>query len=225
MSVKGCLSRGYWLFASLVLSCAISLGAAPVAQPRIQKLLKSEVYQRVVNDREIMAHADLDGEKYSFYASMLVRSSEAECQKILTNYKLYSEMIPYVSETGFDASKKVLMIAGGIWKFRAKMWLQFEDVSPNWTKFKIIQGHFTGLEGDIIYESLGEKGTLVHLRGGQTAQQWPPRIVIERGAEIVFVATAKSMRSYIESKKRESLDQPAQGDSHEQEVPRPRSHF
>jgi len=182
-----------------------SAGAASPVAPKIQSLLKPEVFSRVVNDREIMTHADLDGQHYSFYAAMLVRASERQTRSVLTNYALYSKMISYIDRTVYDPKTQVLDLSGAIFGYRLHSWVRFEQVGDHWIRFRIIRGHFTGMTGEILFESGRDFSskpenaldTLVYMGGSLTAPHWPPAFIVERGAEIVFGLTARRMRSYI----------------------------
>ena len=222
--------------------------SASVVGPSIQSLLKPQVYERVLKDREVMTHASLDDvpgpfgssinsgqnsgglvagknaappQEYSFYAAMLVHASFQQTRDVLTNYVLYSKLIPYVSETKYNEKTHILEIQGGILGWVLHSWVRFDErsPSPNYSviHFQMVAGHFIGMAGDIIFESRGEQGTLVYMDGHQIQENWPPKFVMERGAEIVFGFTANRMRSYIESK-------PAEGQNHGG-LPQPRRHF
>jgi hypothetical protein len=157
----------------------------------------------VVEDKEILTHASLDEmhgsnlKKYSFYTAMLVKASLVQCRRVLTDYKLYSQMVPYIDKADYSAKSRILDIEGGIWRFKLHSQVLFEDQNEQTIHYTIIAGHFTGLTGSIYFESLGEKGTAIYLKGEQISQSWPPRFILERGAEIVFGYTATRMRSYI----------------------------
>jgi len=217
---------------------------ASVTAPSIQSLLKPKVYDRVLKDRDVMTHASLDDvpgpfgsplnsagkspaknaappREYSFYAAMLVHASFQQTRDVLTNYELYSKLIPYVSETKYNEKTHILEIQGGILGWVLHSWVRFDErsPSPNYSviHFQMVAGHFIGMAGDIIFESRGEQGTLVYMDGHQIQENWPPQFVMERGAEIVFGFTANRMRSYIESK-------PAEGQNHGG-FPQPRRHL
>lgn len=182
-----------------------SLAPAP---PRISQLLKPTVYRRVTDEREVMVQAKLEDvpespqRRYGFYATMLVRAEPSLTRSLLTDYRLYAKMIPYIEKADYTAATQTLRIEGGIWKFKLASWIRFEEKNDGWIRYAIVGGHFTGLSGDILFERFGEKSTTVHVRGEQVAMAWPPKFVIEQGAEIVFGFTAKRMRSYIESQKK-----------------------
>lgn len=233
------------LWAAWVPLLAPSAGAgprpSPPAPPPIVSRVKAEVYRRATVEREIMVHADLadseEGEprgsrereggrdparSYSFYALMRVNAAPGLTRSTLTNYRLYAEMVPYVDHVELDEGRRVLLLEGGIWKFRLKSRIRFDEQGDRWIHYRVVGGHFTGLEGDIFFEPFGEGGTLVYFTGGMVGRRWPPTFVVERGAEIVFGFTGKRMRSFIESRKAEPKEQGAAQDA---EIPKPRSHL
>jgi hypothetical protein len=218
-------------FLLLVVCSSTGQGVEKSFPPSISILLKPALWKRALDDKEVIVNANLfdlekpaaPNQKYSFYAAMVVGASIPQTRKVLTDYRLYSEMIPYIDKTEYFPSSKKLNLEGGVWNYRLRSQVQFEEKSDRWIHYEIIEGHFSGLGGDIFFESLGEKGTAVYLRGEQLGNHWPPRFVIERGAEIVFEFTAKRMRSYIESQKK--VEKGASHEPNRQEVPQPRSHL
>ncbi|MEO5969996.1 MAG: hypothetical protein ABIQ95_08715 [Bdellovibrionia bacterium] len=202
--------------------------------PLISSLLKPLLLKRVLEDKEIVAHASLDKlpnspqdnnkKKYSIYASMLVSSSVKEAYTALTDYKLYAKLVPFIESAVFSPISHILRLEGGIWSFRLSSQILFTEQLDRWIHFDIIGGHFTGLSGNIYFESKGEKGTLVYLSGEQIGTHWPPTFIIERGAEIVFGFTAQRMRSYIESTKK-AQQGAKHGDHEERQIPEPRNHL
>jgi hypothetical protein len=241
-----------WRILLLVILCAGSLAAqagvlsrlekarprvgvrsAPVLQPPppITTLLKPEALRRILEDRDIVTNASLDdieGQKgkrrYTYYASMLVHSSLARAREALTDYRAYAKMVPYIDKAEFVREPDLIRIQGGIWKFRLLSHVLFEEKSERWIRYTIVAGHFKGLAGDILFESQGEKGTLVYLRGEQQGEEFPPKFVIEKGAEIVFAFTAKRMRSYVEEANHGRPASPPSG-SPGSEFPQPRNHL
>ncbi len=178
------------------------------APPPIQSLLRSALWKRVVEDKEVLVNASLrsvpksETKKYSFYAVMRVSSGVSQVRRVLTQYSLYKEIIPYVDRADYFPTSHTLQIEGGIWNYHLGSEILFDDAHDRWIQYRITSGHFVGLTGNIYFESLGEKGTVVYFSGTQIGNDWPPRFVIERGAEIVFRFTANRLRSYIESQKR-----------------------
>jgi hypothetical protein len=207
---------------------------APSAQPppAITKLLKPEALHRILEDREIVTNAsleDVEGEetlrRYTYYASMLVHSSLSRTRKALTDYRAYAKMVPYVDRAEFVREPDLIRIEGGIWKFKLNSQVLFEEKSERWIRYTIVAGHFRGLSGNILFESQGEKGTLVYMSGEQQGEDFPPKFVIEKGAEIVFAFTAKRMRSFVEDANHGRPDSPPSGTpgSPGSEIPQPRN--
>ncbi|OFY98694.1 MAG: hypothetical protein A2Z97_14460 [Bdellovibrionales bacterium GWB1_52_6] len=226
----------------IVAVCAFLTGVGLMGAeqpPTIESLLKQSIYKRMAENREVMVYAKLadvpetpdakqkDFKKYSFYAAMRVQESLPAVRRALLDYAVYPKMIPYVDRAEYSASNRILTVEGGIWKFRLKSQVLMEEKSERWIHFRIIGGHFPGMTGDMFLEPMsgtGGKGTVVYFRGEKLGpeSEWPPRLVIERGAEIVFGFTGGRMRSYIETK---SGPQNKGTPSHDHEVPQPRSHF
>jgi hypothetical protein len=234
--MEGLKSNGLLVLSVLVFVGKINLahGVEVVRAPSIESLMKPALWNKVLQEKDILVHASLDSlpqqaaRKYSFYAAMRVGRSLRRTHDILTDYRLYSKMIHYIDRAEYFEKDKRLIIEGGIWKFKLKSEIQFQEKSPGWIHYEIIKGHFTGLEGNIYFESLGEKGSVVYMAGEQIGINWPPAFVIERGAEIVFGFTAQRMRTYIETHSDTEIkeDQGALHDSKKGSgVPEPRRHL
>ncbi len=200
--------------------------------PPIASLLKKEALKRVLDDREIMTHAELisendtqdpDLKRYQYYAAMSVNASPSQTRRVLTQYDLYEKMIPYVSKSRYVAQDHTLLLEGGIWNFKMGSLLTIEERGEGAIGFRIVAGHFTGMTGDILFEPCGERSTLVLLRGESHGSRWPPRLILERGAEIVFGYTGRRMRSFIEAEKNSLIPPTAGGSSNDHEVPQPRN--
>lgn len=224
---------------------------ATTAAPTIASVVKPQLQKRLLEERDILTSATLGdadasaARRYRFYAAMHVRSSIKQAREILTDYALYAKMVPYVDKAEYTPASRILNIEGGIFGFKLISSVRFEEKGENWIRYRVVAGHFTGLSGDIVFESQGERGTAVMMRGELLGNAWPPKFVIERGAEIVFGFTAKRMRSYIESQKSEAVSRSApkteeteptqpikpiqpikkKSDHGDREVPQPRSHL
>ncbi len=233
-SIRVTLSTGL----SAALSVSLSLGLlfpgvkglcdASKSPPSIATQIKPSLWKRLIEDKEIIVNASLNPvhdqeiKKYSFYAGMLVGADLKQVRQVITNYALYAQVIPYVSSATYSDKNHILNIEGGIWKFRLRSEVLFDEMMDRWVHYNVVGGHFTGLAGDIYFESLGEKGTVVYFKGEQLGYDWPPQFVIERGAEIVFEYTARRLRSLIEAQKK--IEKGA-GNGRQQEFPQPRSHI
>jgi len=169
--------------------------------------------------------------KYSLYGVMLVHSSLEQARAVMTDYPLYAKMVPYVDRVVSQPWDKTWNLQGGIFKWKLNSNVFFEERGPAWVHYRIVSGHFTGLQGDLYFEPQGEKGTTVYFNGNLLGSKWPPRFIIERGAEIVMSYTGKKMRDFIESQKkiepaphRESAGGKGEP-KNDETTPKPRSHL
>lgn len=192
----------------ILLSLLASVALASEA-PKIESLLKPEVLKRVKAEREVRTYAKLENERYHFYAAMSVRSSIATARETLTTYSLYQEMVPFVSRS--EKQGDLMRIEGGIFGWKLASSVRIETVNPQWLRYRIVEGHLRGLSGRVLFERSGERETVVYFDGELTGKNWPPTVVMERGAEIVFGLTADRMRNLIE--KREHHGESKEGES------------
>ncbi len=177
-----------------------------------------------------MTHASLEEipgppaglKRYAFYAAIVVRASMKQTHDAFVDYRLYQK-IPYVDHAHYQPQTGILTVRGGIWKFRLASTIQLKEVSERWVQFEILHGHFRGMKGDLLFESLGEKDTIAFFRGETTGTTWPPAFVIERGAEVVFSFTGRYLKKFIESEKANGASQGEE--KHDPQVPRPRSYL
>jgi hypothetical protein len=189
-------------------------------------------------------------EVYDFYVAVLVKASLKRTREVLTHYKVYADLVPYISRVEYFRASKTLHVEGGIWRYRINSRVRFDERGDGWIRFRIASGHFRGMEGEILLEPVGDQGaegTLVFMRGQSIANRFPPAFVIEQGAQVVFGLTANRIRSYIESGRipppledlpsqpvnpaQEQTPSPVPGEkisgapSHDPELPQPRRRF
>ena len=178
--------------------------------PSITELMKPNAYKKMIEDRDVISYATLDRidpdtkadpplKKYRFYAGVLIHASLQRTRAILTDYKIYSKIVPYIDKTEFKSETALLDLQGSFLSFQLKSIVHFIERTREWIQYKIVGGHFTGLVGNMYFETLGEKGTAVYFDGEHSGWHWPPAFIVEKGAEIVFGFTARRMRSYVES--------------------------
>jgi len=211
--------------------------AVEAKTPLVSSMLKAEVFRRVKDDRDVMTRAVLQGCEgecaslapawmriavdpdggqlrwYGFYAAMLIRAPLSQTRAALTNYRLYPKLVPNVDRAEYDPKSRVLYLEGGIWKYRLSSSIRFDEIGEKWIRFEFVGGHFQGMKGELVLESAGEAGTLVAMRGETFGRRWPPALIVEQGAQIIFSLTGNKMRSFIESRKsaEEVLGLPPQG--------------
>ena len=181
-------------------------GRDPVAKAK-------EILSDVVDDGDNVAVADLGEERkgsrvrnYTFFATTLLPAWLGLSREVLTDYTVFKEIVPFVNGAEYDAKARVLDLRGGIWGFYLHSLVRFTERHERWIQYEIIGGSFRGLKGDLVFESRGEKGTVVVLTGDLEGTEWPPALVMEQGAILVLTRTAANMKSYIIDKKRSLFD-------------------
>lgn len=178
----------------------------------IKTQLKPGVMKRILENREVFTNADLEyvGHPkfeylggYEFYGVALVRASVRQTDQILKRYDRYKDIIPLVKISRWNKKRKELLLGGSIWKYRMRSWIKIKEKPLKGAEFRIVRGALKGLYGDIYYESAGEKGTIVFVRGFLKGLKWPPKLILEQGAEIALTLAANKMRAYVETHKGE----------------------
>jgi hypothetical protein len=194
----------------------------------IASVLKPEVLARILQRREVMTYADLadpkpeldsrpDGpsqerrkkikplREYKYYAGVEVRAPLEVTRSVIRNYSVYTQLVPYIDKAELNPLTQELQLEGGIWRYRIKSKIRFEEIGARWIRFQITQGHFLGMRGEFILEprkdAQGIDSTLVLVRGLSEGRVFPPDWVVEQGAQVVFSLTGKKIRAYIEENK------------------------
>ena len=206
----------------------MTAGASADLPPLISTHVPAPLLKKVMEDRLNDVHASLSDEgepgqggmrHYKLSSLLLVHAPLKITHDFLVDYPLYKKLIPYFDRADYNPASHLLWLEGGIWGFHLSSRVLFDEPSGLNIHFQIVSGHLTGLSGNFFLEDVGERGTLVRLLAEETAHEFPPKIVMERGAEIVFGFTAQRMRSYIE----EQMHLKA-GD-HDPTAPQPRNHL
>ena len=190
--------------------------AGPELPPAAEELFRSQGFapsQRValLEGREVLSRARLGPvesaakgaragvQAYTLSNAMLVNAGVARTRDELTHFDRFAGMVPYIDRSDWDPKTRRLLISGAIWKYRLQALLQFRPTTADRWEFEIIEGHFLGMKGFMQFEAAGPARTLVVFAGRIEGRQFPPRFVIERGAEIVFAVTGRRVRSLVEA--------------------------
>jgi hypothetical protein len=183
----------------------------------------------VTQNREVISAAHLSdpGEngtrRYDFSAVMSVNSSVRLAREALTDYPSFQKMIPFVRKSNYDSKTQTLELEGGLWGFTVNSFIRFEEASDKWIKFRVVKGHFTGMTGDIFLEPNERGQTLIYIRGDQVGSEWPPKFIIERGAEMTLTVSGRRMRGLVEDKKIAAPVAVPQEGKKDEAPPQPRS--
>jgi hypothetical protein len=176
----------------------------------------------VVEDRDVYTQAKLEVPRYDVRNAMVVRASLDRTRRILTHFDLFAGLVPYIDRSVYDPRTRILDIAGGIWKYRLEATLQFREEARDRWSFRIIKGHFLGMTGAMEFRQIEPGRTLVTFEGSLTADKgakFPPRLIIEQGAQIIFAVTGRRVRFLVEDPQFE----PQEAVNRAGEAPRSRS--
>lgn len=207
----------------LIALLVIGMPASAAALPTTWSELPEKIQTKLIRERAAWSQAELGAadpagvRTYRFFSAVVMRAGPTMVRRILSDPTHYSSLIPYVSESRVIRSMGPddgwVSLRGGIFGYELISRVKFEvkpSPAPNEASvhYEIKEGHFTGLKGGLWVDTAQAHaaknptdGTLVWITGSVSGTQWPPALVIERGAEIVFDFTAKRMRSYIEDEK------------------------
>jgi len=152
----------------------------------------------VLREREVFARARLEGNRYRIQNVMLVHGGIVRTREAMTQFDRFAGMVPYIDRSDWNPVTQRLLVAGGIWKYRLQSLLQFSKKTPDLWTFEVVGGHFIGMKGAMQFETAAPGQTLVVFSGQVEGEHFPPRWVIERGAEIVFAVTGRRVRSLVE---------------------------
>lgn len=210
-SVRLCVFLSAGLFFCNIVSAGQTTAAIP-SPPKIEDLLKANVFSRVSSSREVLSYADIEDapsdpdrkkgdeplRNYRFYTVAQVNASVSEATALVRKPEILEKLIPFVDLARYDDKKKEIEISGGIWNYGIHSWLSVDEKCPGWTRFVVVKGHFLGMIADILIEPNKDRGVLVYFGGQSSGRVWPPAFILERGGEVVLGFSAKRMRKYIE---------------------------
>ncbi len=178
--------------AALVLACPPDAIAFEIPASRRKAVLE---------DREVFTQARLQVPRYEVRNAMVVRASLERTRRILTHFDLFAGLVPYIDRSQYDPKTRLLDIGGGIWKYRLEATLQFHEETPDRWSFRIVRGHFLGMTGVMEFRRAEVGRTLVTFEGQLNASpgaKFPPRLIVEQGAQIIFAVTGRRVRSLVE---------------------------
>ncbi|MEN9724263.1 MAG: hypothetical protein RJB38_2249 [Pseudomonadota bacterium] len=154
----------------------------------------------VFSQREVYSRARLEPPHYELQNAMVVHASVERTRRILTHFEIFAGMVPYIDRSVYDSSSGLLELAGGIWKYRLESRLRWRRENPDRWSFQVIGGHFLGLSGVMEFQPAGAGKTLVTFEGrlDDPSVKFPPRFIVEQGAQIIFAVTGRRVRSLVE---------------------------
>ncbi len=190
-------------------NCMGIAASASLQASRIQSLLSSQDYEALIEDDETYVTTKLGKtpnppflETYQAGAAFTINAPVSVTRDILTRYEVYEKLIPFIDDIKVIEAPAKVAIEGGILGWKMLSLIQFHDKDPGWIHFVVTQGTFAGMEGDFYFEAKrGHQNTsLVYFRVMQSDEHFPPRFIMESGANMILRNTANKMREYIESR-------------------------
>jgi len=190
-------------------NCMGIAASASLQASRIQSLLSSQAYEALIEDDETYVTTKLGKspnppflETYQAGAAFTINAPVSVTRDILTRYEVYEKLIPFIDDIKVIEAPAKVAIEGGILGWKMLSLIQFHDKDPGWIHFVVTHGSSAGMEGDFYFEAKrGHQNTsLVYFRVMQSDENFPPRFIMESGANMILRSTANKMREYIESR-------------------------
>lgn len=145
---------------------------------------------------------------YEVSALMETRRAPATVARWLTDGARYPAIVSYITRATptpreeTRAGWRGYWVEGGIFGYWMRSRVEMREREPGRTEFEVREGHFLGMTGRMTFAAVErDRGveTLTLFESSYSAAVFPPRFVLERGAEIVFGWAGRRMRNWIES--------------------------
>ena len=182
--------------------------------------VRPDLQERVLRKQDILVSAKLNRVKdsdelkrYSFSVWMKVRALHETTLRTITRYDLYPKMISYIDRVDFDAASNSAWVEGGLWGFRLRSQIHFQERSKERVDFEVVNGHFKGMRGAFEFEPYGARETVVVCTGSLEGRSWPPTLIMETGAEMVMSYVARRMKRFTEAQKDALLEPTSRKDA------------
>ena len=147
------------------------------------------------------------GVRFSFRGVGLVRRERRDVLKLAMRFDDLKAVSDHFKEVKWEPKTNRLFVVGQALGYQARMLLKIEKVegvSPtrDEIRFKVIDGHFLGLEGALVLETRMPGGkTEMSIWCLQEAKELPlPRVLVGFALEVVAQRVAGKMREHLETK-------------------------
>lgn len=175
---------------------------------------KTKVLNKITEERAIVVLVKADENSkgphtLKMQGGGLTRRSATYIFNETQKYEKLTEVSDHVREVKWNASRQELYVHTEAFQYHARMTMKVEPVAAkagekiSRLNFKVIQGHFTGMEGAFTYEEHKPEATLMGFEAEYKYTVLPmPRFFIEFGLEVVLQKVAGRMRTYLENQPR-----------------------
>lgn len=146
------------------------------------------------------------GIRFSFRGVGLVKRDRNEVLQLAMHFEELKGLSDHFKEVKWEPKTKQLFVIGQALGYQARMLLQVEKaggVTPtrDEIRFKVIDGHFLGLQGALVLETRKPGATEMSIWCLQEAKQLPlPRILLGFALEVIAQRVAGKMRDHLETK-------------------------
>ena len=179
-------------------------------KPKLEAKLRDEraVLVSVRTDRgEVDKEADL----FSINGVGWVKRSDRTIFELAKRFDRLKEISSHFREVNFDPKTNRVFVICEALGYQARMLIAVDPQEARvpgmdpLIRFKVIDGHFVGLEGVMVFHPLGAKVsgaeiTEVSLRVRHEAREIPiPRILVGFALEVLVQKVAQSLRTYFEN--------------------------
>lgn len=179
---------------------------------------KPKVFKKITDERAIVVSVTADEKApgphtLKMQGGGLTRRSAEFIFNETQKYEKLTQVSEHVREVKWDAQKKELYVHTEAFQYHARMTMTVEPIAAknvpggdgktSRLQFKVIRGHFTGMEGAFTYEEFKPEATLMGFEATYKYINLPmPRFFIEFGLEVVLQKVAARMRTYLENQPR-----------------------
>lgn len=169
----------------------------------------AKLQERIEDERAILVSvrsSDVPiGVRFSFRGVGLVKRDRSEVLQLAMHFEELKGLSDHFKEVKWEPKIKQLFVIGQALGYQARMLLQIEKVggitpTRDEIRFKVIDGHFLGLQGALVLETRKPGATEMSIWCLQEAKQLPlPRILLGFALEIIAQRVAGKMRDHLET--------------------------
>lgn len=186
----------------------ITVGVEPPTY--LRDLFRPEQWDRISGERKIHIQfayaAGGDGQQFLFQSAMTVRATPEAAKAVILDFNEYPKLSSCIKSADFEPETGKLQIAAGLLGMKMaaeasiKVVRDAEGAKAGWVKSQITSGKLSGLEGEFLFQSVGNGETALVFRG-QTAElpKLPPKLLMESCVKPVLEQIAEKMRIKVES--------------------------
>lgn len=169
--------------------------------------VKPKPFAKITEDREIVVLVKTENEKAEVKTLKMdgggaLKRSASEVFADVQKYSNLKQVSERIVEVSYDSAKNELFVHCEAFQYHARMWMSVHPETVNNERrlnFKVLRGHFVGMQGAFTFEEFKPQMTLMGFRAVFDYKTLPmPRFFVEFGLEVVLQKVAKDMRTFLE---------------------------